>query len=447
MKRRPILRYLKQRGQALVLGLVFMFAGCLGLYFLFNTGQVSATKQKLTNSTDAAAYSAALWRARVLNFHAYSNRAIVAQEVAVAQAITLVSWSKYFETAATNIADYSSWFPPAWFMQYVAQAAQYNADLAEQAAEIEIKARAASDYGYKELLQKSQEILNLTVGVFGMGAVANEVIKANDSSYFAFALPDQNLISDFTRRYESDADRQRLKDIVNASLDDFVKDRSAALSILPPGSCIPTNLQQIASRFIKRGGTTMGASLDRWEAVDTLSTHIWKPKSWYNPSCGKEPELLPLGYGAAESSESNTAGTVQNNPGSSTSFNPGATSSSTSDMMSDDGYGGITKVRELNYEGLSNSRFPTSSVAVLARKEKATLHTSAQLGVGVGRLALNENLAGNRIWALSAAEVYFASPNDSGTNVEYASLYSPYWQVRLVEPSLTQRLVAEGYVN
>jgi hypothetical protein len=444
----PCIRYgLKQRGQVLVLGLVLMFVGCLGLYFLFNTGQVSATKQKLTNSADAAAYSAAVWRARVLNFHAYSNRAIVAQEVAVAQAVTLVSWAKYFETAATNIADYSSWFPPAWFMQYVAQAAQYNADLAEQAAEIEIKARAASDYGYKELLQKSQEILNLTVGVFGMGAVANEVIKANDSSYFAFALPDQNMVTNFTRRYESDSDRQRLKDVVNASLDDFVKDRNAALPVLPPGPCIPTNLQQVASRFVKRGGTTMGASLERWEAVDTLSTHIWKAKAWYNPSCGKEPELVPLGYGAAESSENNAAGTVQNNPGLSASVNPWATSTSTSDMMSDDGYGGITKVRELNYEGLSNSRFPTSSVAVLARKERATLHTTSQIGVGSGRLALNESLAGNRIWALSAAEVYFASPNDSGTTVEYASLYRPYWQARLVEPTLTQRLVAEGYVN
>jgi Putative Flp pilus-assembly TadE/G-like len=436
-----------QRGQVLVLGLVLMFAGCLGLYFLFNTGQVSVQKQKLTNSADAAAYSAALWRARVLNFHAYSNRAIVAQEVAVAQAVTLVSWAKYFETASQNIADYTSWFPPAWFMQYVAQAAQYNSDLAETAAEIEIKARAARDYGYKELLQKSQEILNLTVNTFGMGAVANEIIKANDSSYFAFALPDENTFNDFTRRYESDADRQRLKDVVTASLDSFVTDRNAALPILPPGSCIPTNLQQVASRFLKRGGTSMGASLERWEAVDTLSTHIWKAKAIYNPTCGKEPELVPLGYGAAESSVDESTGSVIYNPGASASFNPSATSASTSDMMQDQNYGGITKVRELNYEGLSNSRFPTASVAVLARKDRATLHTTAQIGVAVGRLALNENLAANRMWALSAAEVYFASPNDSGANVEYASLYSPYWQARLVEPSIIQRTVAETYVN
>jgi hypothetical protein len=436
-----------QKGQTLLLGLVLMFAGCLGLYFLFNTGQLSATKQKLTNSTDAAAYSAALWRARVLNFHAYSNRAIVAQEVAVAQAVTLVAWSKYFETLTTNIANFASWFPPATVLQGLAQVATLSSDLAEQAAGIEIKARAAEDIGYKELLQKSQEILNITVGTFGMGAVANEVIKANDSSFFAFALPDETTGSDFTRRYESDADRQRLKDIVTASLDPFVTDRGKALSILPPGFCIPTRLNQVLSRFIKRGGTTMGTSLERWEAADTLSTHYWKAKAWYNPLCGGEPEFIPLGYGAAESSASQQAGMLLNNPGYSAYFNPRATAATAFDMMMDSDYSGITKVRELNYEGLSNTRFPTSSVAVLARKERATLHTSAQLGVGTGRLQLSENLADNRIWALAAAEAYFQSPHDTDSSVEYASLYSPYWQARLVEPTLIQRTVADGYAN
>jgi hypothetical protein len=442
---RSVMSY--QTGQALVLGLVLLFAGCLGLYFLFNVGQLSATKQKLTNSADAAAYSAALWRARVLNFHAYSNRAIVAQEVAVAQAITLVSWSKYFETLTSNIATFASWFPPAASLQGLANAAKLSSDMAEQAAEIEIRARAADDIGYKELLQKSQEILNLTIGTFGMGAVANEVIKANDRSYFAFALPDQNTLSDFTRRYESDADRQRLKDVVNASLDPFMQYRGTQLSMLPPGFCIPTNIKQVLSRFVKRGGTTMGTSLERWEAVDTFSSHIWKKRSWLDIRCGPEPELFPIGYGAAESSEKESAAMLLNNPGASSSTNPIATASTAFDMMTNQIYSGITKVRELNYEGLSNTRFPTSSVAVLARKERATLHTTAQLGIGTGRLLLDENLAGNRVWALAAAEVYFASPNDAGANVEYASLYSPYWQARLVEPTILQRTLADGYAN
>ena len=65
MKRNPPRR--AQRGQALVLALVLLFAGLLGLFFMFGTGQVSAAKQRLNNAVDAAAYSAAVWRARVLN--------------------------------------------------------------------------------------------------------------------------------------------------------------------------------------------------------------------------------------------------------------------------------------------------------------------------------------------------------------------------------------------
>ena len=52
------------KGQALVMGLVVLFMGAIMLFFLFSTGQVSADKQRVTNAADAAAYSAALWRAR-----------------------------------------------------------------------------------------------------------------------------------------------------------------------------------------------------------------------------------------------------------------------------------------------------------------------------------------------------------------------------------------------
>lgn len=436
-----------QTGQALLVGLAMMFLGSLGLFFMFSTGQVTATKQRLTNTADASAYSAALWRARVLNFHAYSNRAIIAQDVAVAQAVTLVSWSKYFETFTQNVADYTSWFPPAWFLQYLAQAAAYSSDMAEQAAEIEIATRAASDYGYKDLLQKSQEILNLTVNTFGMGAVAFEIAKANDSTFFAFALPEVSSYLDFTRQYASDEDRQRMKSMVNSSLDGFVTNRGAELGGLPPGPCIPTSLNQVTSRFIKRGGTTLGDSLDRWEAADTTSTHIWVKRRWLDPRCGPEPELLPLGYGAAETSETNTQNSVVHNPGGTSSVNAGATSSATADMLSDSGYAGISKVRELNYESLANTRFPTSPVSVLVRQNPADLRTANQLQVGTGRLRLQESLAGNRMFAMAAAEVYFSSPQVSVAAPEYASLYSPYWQARLVQPTTIQRTEADIYVR
>ena len=54
-----------------------------------------AQKRRLIDSADAAALSAATFEARVLNFESYMNRAIVANQVAMAQSVSLRSWLTY----------------------------------------------------------------------------------------------------------------------------------------------------------------------------------------------------------------------------------------------------------------------------------------------------------------------------------------------------------------
>jgi len=63
------------------------------LLFVFNTGQLTAEKTKLVNTADAVAYSAAVMQARALNFDAYTNRALMADEVMIAQAVSIAAWS------------------------------------------------------------------------------------------------------------------------------------------------------------------------------------------------------------------------------------------------------------------------------------------------------------------------------------------------------------------
>src|SRR5688572_28989001 len=86
-----------QNGQAMVFGLCLLLLVALLLFFQFSAGQVSAAKLRIVNATDAAAYSVGIWRARAMNYYAYSNRAIIANEVAIAQAATMVSYAKYLE--------------------------------------------------------------------------------------------------------------------------------------------------------------------------------------------------------------------------------------------------------------------------------------------------------------------------------------------------------------
>ncbi|MCU7907045.1 MAG: hypothetical protein KZQ76_14640, partial [Candidatus Thiodiazotropha sp. (ex Epidulcina cf. delphinae)] len=78
---------------------------------LFNTGQTASEKSRLANTADAAVYSGLIWQARALNFQAYTNRAMVANQVSIGQMVSLASWTKYASILARNIDYIGSWFP------------------------------------------------------------------------------------------------------------------------------------------------------------------------------------------------------------------------------------------------------------------------------------------------------------------------------------------------
>jgi hypothetical protein len=449
-------------GQALVLSLVVLFAGALGAYFMFSTAQISSTRHRLDNAADAAAWSAAMWRARVMNYHAYANRAIVAQEVAIAQAVTLTSWAKYFETFTSTASVLAAPYPPvASVLAISAELAGSTRQLTEATAGEEILARDA----YKKLLATSQELMQRAVDTFGLGAVANEVARANDRRFFAFALPDEQDFSKLTRRWEGQ-DRLRLKQLVDASLDPFVRGpRGMDMTLyLLPSLCFGNPLagpQTWFQQLKKRGATVMAPELERWEAADTHSLHDWRPRrGLFGIFRGcRQVESIPLGWGAAQAFDESDTQADGGAPGFGLLANPGnvgdnpmasALAEANIDGIGHPGssaYSGISTVRELNYQALANKRFPVSRVAVLARAEGQDTRTANTLNVGVGRLRLSENFAARRLWSLSAAEVYFRRPQSGDGSEEYASLYSPYWQVRLIPPSAGHRAMAETYVR
>lgn len=90
-----IVRQPHQRGQALVLAILFAGASGLALVVLYNMGQTVHARAKLTHAADAAAYSGALAQARTLNLLAYINRAQVAHQVTMAHLVTMGSWAQF----------------------------------------------------------------------------------------------------------------------------------------------------------------------------------------------------------------------------------------------------------------------------------------------------------------------------------------------------------------
>lgn len=106
------------RGQALIVVLAFCAILGAALFSIFNTIQISADKRDLVDAADAAAYSGASVLAQGLNYTAYTNRAILAnnaligQMTAVRSTLSMSQWYwKNSETMWRMVAGLTRWIP------------------------------------------------------------------------------------------------------------------------------------------------------------------------------------------------------------------------------------------------------------------------------------------------------------------------------------------------
>lgn len=89
----------RQRGQALVFVTVTAVIVLLTTLAMFNVGSLSYHRIKLQNTADAVSYSAAISTARDLNFTAYMNRGVIANQVQVAQIVSMTGWLRNIDEA------------------------------------------------------------------------------------------------------------------------------------------------------------------------------------------------------------------------------------------------------------------------------------------------------------------------------------------------------------
>ncbi len=251
---------------------------------MFSTGQVAATRQRLDNAADAAAYSAALWRARVMNYHAYANRAIVAQEVAIAQAVTLVSWAtllrgvhRHGRRAGSSLSAGGAVLPSA----PTSPARRRQAHRADRRRGDRRAQRLQADAGH----QPGDPARS--VDTFGLGAVANEVgARQRPPLLRVRAARGAEL-----RRHHAAAttgeDRARLKSVVDDSLDGSC--RGPRGQDLTPAAVCPACVSPTRWSIRRSGSSSctsvaarvMTPEFDRWEAADTIAVHDWRPRSGF----------------------------------------------------------------------------------------------------------------------------------------------------------------------
>ena len=112
---------------------------------------------------------------------------------------------------------------------------------------------------------------------------------------------------------------------------------------------------------------------------------------------------------------------------------------------------GVSEILTLDETVRANPRFPLMRLGVVGWIQSAdAVATADARGFGAGRVRPADRFSGRAnavIGAVSAADVYFRRPPQTNDRIEYASLYSPYWQVRLAPVPPAWRAAAIGYFH
>ncbi|MDO5505036.1 MAG: pilus assembly protein TadG-related protein [Pseudoxanthomonas suwonensis] len=465
----PRSRRQSQAGQSLVFVLLLLLALTAGVLVVFNTGQVVNKKVELVNAADAAAYSVAAEYARAWNGAAYMNRGRIANEVAIAQAVSLNSWMTQINVTSSNISKVVRFIP---YAGQVIAAAMEAANSGLQAVRAGLRTGSVAYIGVLDVANTayaataramietsginvtdlaSRVVADNSPGA-GMRPLATGVLAGQAVSARSTYLDTLNVPRGRGRRSEGG---ERYRNLVMESRDKFSRNRRDSWFVVQA-----------------RGGTDL-VDYDRWAAVDTFDVNILFGAV-----------KIPVGWGGAQA----VGGSQQPRffPG----INNGNGWQSEYDGRRHAAYGGVNRrspagrlvegdpggrlVRGRKQDayfstytnGLAHTfhdikpryaKRPTSDreggpiFTVEAQSAGSNARTSAvQQDMAAGRLEMQDDFGGDHIRALASAQVYFNRPhqnrrftrylwNREDRKLEMGSLFSPYWQARLVETPMVER--------
>lgn len=445
------LRTLRSRGQAVIWLLGTLAASAAVMYAVFNTSQITVGKERAVNAADAAALAGATTEARLLNLMAYANRGVVANEVFLAQLLSMESWVQYLGRTSGNIGtllDVLSLIPPA------APFTKPAAMVMDKISTIADKAHSGIQKGvnvFIPILEGVKTGLKAAEGAIRIGGAllaqdaAKHMVSANRTDFGGRFDPGVVVASTkavneltflknntdwvkFTKLYEK-GDRNDGKYILEQSIDRFTASRPGAGWL---------NLSVFFFGLEKHGGSQL-QGLDRWESEDTLES--WE-KYWCKVKWCKSYQ--PIGWGRANADKDGTMGSTwaPNRWAQDLAYENGGTHSKWTGVpalydVADKSKAaretlGLDFVVAVSRAGSND--FTTTSVPMGSELKGSVL--------GSPHMPLKQEASQNT--AFAKARVFFERPRsglakDSTASAlwrpdgakEYGSLYSPYWQARL----------------
>ena len=438
----------RQSGQALVYGLFMLMAGAVALIFLFNVGQLTHEKTKLVNTGDAVAYSAGIMHARAMNHMAYTNRALVADEIAIAQSVSLASWGEYLQEHGQNamalgcnpenldvsepvIEQMVRYAPICIVLGTAAQAQTLGGIAVHDTLGAAVNAAEVS----KDILKKSQTVVKEGL-VIVRAAVMQEVANANYANDGAVTVELRPLRDTFTGDGEtpsiinaySGEGRKRMRDLeVNiVNKDGFTPTRNWSDQAL----VIACAFDGIYFNEVDRSGGTQLIGFDEWQSSDQANYHRWhlvRPR-FGTPYCSESVSSMGTGRQTASASGSKSVG---------------------SDNWA---YSGVPSYMDLSEDALEKIDPRVQFVIRVFRNADQVRTTDGRSAIhSTPRLANFQNGVGpaggsgdTAYVSLAASETFFQRPNARADGKkELASLFNPYWQTHLMEVPIAARKEAQ----
>ncbi len=470
--------HFKQKGQSLLWVLGFLATMAVTFAGVYSVGQTTSEKQKIVNAADAAAYTGAMVEVRALNLTAYANRADIANEVFLAQMVSMQSWVDYMKTSAGNwklVAEALSWIPGvaavASALEAIESGLSTAADVMKDAT---MPAAIFAVEGYYTVMDNALKTVFGTTGSLNMAfatqSAADAVLAANvatqggklDSAPVAINTIALGAINAMEwkkafHRYDSstggdagsasDDGRRNARDILVNSRDEFSSERKGPNGLfalffgnLKVGGC------PLPEFGVSRDGPTQLKKYERWEAQDTTEYYLTS-----GAKCKKSS--IPMGWGRSTAANEEDAGDMKTEPHAS------AGELAYYEVKKNAKWTGVKAFWDVSRD---SNDYPvaafkpgeetlTFTVAVAKRKAEIrnnehsslnfmnTPNTTSRLGSADAKA----DYMNDQISAKSEAKVFFSRPaknnqDFTGTRLfreddhkEIASLYNPYWQVRL----------------
>jgi hypothetical protein len=388
------------RGQIAPVALFGVLITSAVLVVMFNTGQKVTERSLVANAADAAAYSGAVWTARHLNFMAYTNRAMIANHVAVGHFVSYLSWVRYINDSLQAIDRVTQWIP--YVGQYVDLAEQISAQVrngTEQAAQITVPLIDGWNSNLRAAQVEAQASLalrNLQALMAQTAQTYDPDIRINDDHALA-RMPDElralfesQMISQmaavpaFVHRYSAGQDGNAMRELVSASL----RLDSDLQRWISGERGWRENL--LAAQIRKRGSTTGSQSANGadWRAEDQLQYRTRSLLGW-------------RGWQR---------------------IGDRVSTASAREFGSD--YSGIPAY----YNVSGQPRDASLRIAVIATKSQSDVATADLLGM---------SSTATPMAVAAVARVEFRRPSDSAFAAfgerrhEFANLFNPFWEAKL----------------